>query len=140
VGTWKLVSALSTDSSGQHLEPPYGSNPLGFLTYTEDGRVTALISYGGRKPLSIGAKPPALLEEQAEAFKSFFAYGGRYRLNADQVIHSIEIASIQNYVNRELVRSVKFQGDQIRLITPATMVNGKMQTIELVWERIKSGS
>ena len=140
VGTWKLVSASSTDSSGQQLDPPYGANPVGFLTYGEDGRVTALISYGGRKPLSVGAKPPALLEEQAEAFKTFLAYAGRYRLSGDKVIHSIEISSIQNFVNRELVRSVKFQDNQIVLVTPPTMVNGKMQTIALVWQRLEAGS
>jgi hypothetical protein len=140
VGTWRLVSASSAAASGERNEPPYGLNPVGFLTYTEDGRVTALISYGGRKPLSIGAKPPALVEEQAEAFKTFLAYAGRYRLSDDKVIHSIEISSIQNYVNRELVRSVKFQGDQIVLVTPPTMVNGKIQTVELVWKRLVAGS
>lgn len=139
VGTWKLVSASSTDAAGAEIEPPYGINPVGFLTYTLDGRVTALISYSGRKPLSMGAKPPALLEEQAEAFKTFLAYGGRYRLEADKIIHSIEISSIQNYVNRELVRRVKFEGHRLVLITPPTMVNGKMQTIELAWERLEPG-
>jgi len=139
VGTWKLVSASSTDSTGQQLEPPYGANPVGFLTYTEGGRVTALISYAGRKPLPVGAKPPALLEEQAQAFKTFLAYGGRYTLDGDKVTHSIEISSIQNYVNRELVRTVKFQGSRIVLITPASMVNGKIQTIELVWQRLEEG-
>ena len=139
VGTWKLVSASSADAFGALIEPPYGTDPVGFLTYTEDDRVTALISYGGRKPLSIGAKPPALLEEQAEAFKTFLAYGGRYRLEADKIVHSIEISSIQNYVNKELVRRVRFQGDQLVLLTPPTMVNGKMQIVELAWERLESG-
>ncbi len=140
LGTWKLVSATSTDASGAQLDAPYGSNPDGFLTYSQDGRVTALISYTGRKPLSVGAKGAALLEEQAEAFKTFLAYGGRYRLTGDKVIHSIEISSIQNYVNKELVRSVKFQGNRIVLLTPPTMVNGKIQTIELVWEHLESSS
>jgi len=140
VGTWKLVSASSVAASGELNEPPYGTNPVGFLTYTEDGRVTALISYGGRKPLSLGAKPPALLEEQAEAFKTFLAYGGRYRLSGDKVIHFIEISSVQNYVNKELVRTLKFQGDQIVLVTPPTLVNGKIQAIELVWLRLEAGS
>lgn len=138
LGTWKLVSASSTDTAGAQLEPPYGASPLGFLTYTEEGRVTALISYTGRKPLSIGAKGPALLEEQAQAFKTFLAYAGRYRLSDDKIIHSIDISSIQNYVGKELVRTVKFQGKQILLLTPPTMVNGKAQIIELVWERLES--
>ena len=139
-GTWRLVSASSTDASGAQLELPYGANPAGFLTYTEDGRVTALISYSGRKPLSVGAKGSALLEEQAEAFKTFLAYGGRYRRSGDKVIHSIEISSIQNYVDKDLVRNVKFLGNRIVLLTPPTMVNGRVQTIELVWERLESSS
>jgi hypothetical protein len=135
VGTWKLVSASSTTKAGERNETPYGPNPAGFLTYTADGRVTALISYGGRKPLSVGAQQ----EEQAEAFKTFLAYAGRFALSGDKVTHYIEISSIQNYVNKELVRSVKFQGDQITLVTPATPVNGKVQTVELIWQRLRVG-
>jgi len=96
VGAWKLVSASSTTKTGERSETPYGPNPAGFLTYTADGRVTALISYGGRKPLSVGAQPA----EQAEAFKTFLAYAGRYALSGDKVTHYIEISSIQNYVNK----------------------------------------
>jgi hypothetical protein len=109
---------------------------VGFLTYTGDGRVTALISYGGRKPISSRSGTFAL-EEQAEAFKTFLAYAGRYTLNGDTVIHHIEISSIQNYVDKELVRSVKFDGERIILVTPPTLVNGKVQTVELIWQRLQ---
>jgi hypothetical protein len=139
VGTWKLVSASSTSSAGERSETPYGPSPVGFLTYTGDGRVTALISYGGRKPLSVGGTS-APLEEQAEAFKTFLAYAGRYTLSGDKVTHHIEISSIQNYVNRDLVRSVKFQDDRIILVTPPTPVNGIIQTVELIWQRLSVGS
>jgi hypothetical protein len=135
VGTWKLVSASSTTKAGERSETPYGPDPAGFLTYTADGRVTALISYGGRKPLSVGARQ----EEQAEAFKTFLAYAGRYTLTGDKVTHYIEISSIQNYVNKDLVRSLKFQGDRITLVTPPTPVNGKVQTVELIWQRLPVG-
>jgi hypothetical protein len=133
VGTWKLVSASSATSKGEPNETPYGVGPVGFLTYTEDGRVTSLISYGGRKLLPIGAK----VEEQAEAFNTFLAYTGQYTLTGEKVTHHIEISSIQNYVGKDLVRTVKFSGDQIVLITPPTMVNGKIQTVALTWERVK---
>jgi hypothetical protein len=97
--------------------------------------VIAMISHAGRKSLSTLAKP----EEQAEAFKTFLAYAGRYALNGDKVTHYIEISSIQNYVNKELVRRVKFEGDQITLVTPPTPVNGKVQTVELIWQRLRVG-
>ena len=136
VGTWRLVSASSTTLGGERSETPYGLNPVGFLTYTGDGRVTALISYGGRKPIS-GRSGTFALEEQAEAFKTFLAYAGHYTLNGDTVIHHIEISSIQNYVDKELVRSVKFEGERIILVTPPTLVNGKVQTVELIWQRLQ---
>jgi hypothetical protein len=110
---------------------------MGLLTYSGDGRVTAVISFGGRKSLPFGG---GTLEEQADAFKTFLAYAGRYTLSGDKVIHHIEISSIQNYVDKDLVRTVKFQGDQIILVTPPTSVNGKMQTVELIWQRLPVGS
>jgi hypothetical protein len=143
VGTWKLVSATSTTSSGERGQAPYGSNPVGFLTYTKDGRVSALISFGGRKRLSVlsvGGGSPALLEEQAEAFRTFFAYAGRYTLSADKITHHVEISSIQNYVNKDLVRGVRFEGDRIILLTPPTTLNGKIQTVELIWQRLPVGA
>jgi hypothetical protein len=136
VGTWKLVSASSVSANGQRDETPYGAGPAGFLTYSEDGRVTAMISYGGRKPLR--AIPQ--MEEQAEAFKTFFAYSGRYTLGEDKVIHHVEICSFQNYVNKDLVRSIKFRGDQIVLATPPSLIDGSIQTVEIIWQRLPAGS
>ena len=137
VGAWKLVSATSTTSTGERNETPYGPGPMGLLTYSGDGRVTAVISFGGRKSLPFGG---GTLEEQAEAFKTFLAYAGVYTLSGDKVIHHIEISSIQNYVDKDLVRTVKFQGDQIILVTPPASVNGKMQSVELIWQRLPVGS
>jgi len=137
IGTWTLVAASSTTSTGERNETPYGLNPVGCLTYTADGRMSSVISYGGRKPLSMGG---GKMEEQAEAFKTFLAYAGRYTLSVDKVTHHIDVSSIQNYVDRELVRTIKFEDDRITLITPPTPVNGKIQTVELVWQRLQPGS
>jgi hypothetical protein len=84
VGTWKLVSAASEKSAGESIESPYGANREDFLTHTTNGRVTVLISYGGRKPLSFG---DGTKEEQAEAFNTFLAYAGRYTANGEKVTH-----------------------------------------------------
>jgi len=133
VGAWQLLSASSTTLSGDRDQAPYGSNPSGLLTYTEDGRVIAMISYGGRKPLPAGG---GSFEEQAQAFKSFLAYAGRYTLAGDKVTHRIEISSVQNYVDRDLIRKVRFEDDRMILVTPPTSVNGKSQTVELIWRRL----
>jgi Lipocalin-like domain len=135
VGTWKLVSASSVTPKGERNEAAYGVGPAGVLAYSEEGRVTSVIAYGGRKLLSVGAK----VEDQAEAFNTFIAYTGRYTLNDDRVVHHIEISSIQNYVGKDLVRNLQYQGDELVLTTPPTMVNGKIQSIALTWQRMTSG-
>ena len=135
VGTWKLLSASLSTAGGERNDAPFGPSPTGFLTYTREGRMSAMISYGGRKPLSVSDGSLAAVDEKAEAFGTFLAYSGRYTLTEDQVIHHVEISSLQNWVNTDLVRLIKFQGDRITLATPPTSINEKIQTWELVWER-----
>ena len=126
VGTWRLVAASPT-------------SPLraGYITYTGDGRMSAIVSHGGRKPLSSGDRISASVEERAEAFATLFAYAGSYNVVDDTVVHHVEIASIENWVNTDLTRLVRFDGDRLTLTTPPTSVGGKILTTELVWERVK---
>ena len=95
-----------------------------------------MIGYSGRKALSVGDLSLAAVEEKAEAFSTFLAYAGRYTLKEDRVIHHVEVSSLQNWVNTDLVRLIQFQGDRIVLRTPPTASNGKIKTWELVWERV----
>jgi len=137
VGTWKLVSAVDTNEKGEKKDT-FGSNPTGFLTYTADGRMMAIIANGGRKLLSVPSNISAPAEERAEAFATFGAYAGRYTRKGDTVIHHVEVASVQNRVNTDLTRTiVSLQGD--RLILRAAPEAGNMVTTELIWERVKEG-
>jgi len=49
VGEWKPVSVTETTEKGE-VKHPLGQHPLGFLTYTADGRVSVIITQGGRMP------------------------------------------------------------------------------------------
>jgi hypothetical protein len=53
VGTWKLLSATTRTDGGDANKAVLGQSPSGRLTYTADGRMMAIISDAGRKPLSI---------------------------------------------------------------------------------------
>src|SRR5260370_34801592 len=107
VGTWKLVSVSSSTAGGERNDTPFGPSPAGFLTYTQDGRMTAMISYGGRKRLSSRDARSAPAEEQAVAFRTFVAYPGRYTRNGDKVIHHVEISSIQTWGEPDCIRGLK---------------------------------
>ena len=117
VGTWKLLSASLSSAGSERNDAPFGLSPTGFLTYTQEGRMSAMMSYSGRKPLSVIDLSLASVEEKAEAFTTFLAYSGRYTLMEDTVIHHVEISSIQNWTDTDLVRLIKFQGDRIILAT-----------------------
>ena len=88
VGTWKLVSVTSTSDKGEKNKAVLGQNPSGLLTYTADGRMNAIISDDGRKPLSIADRVAAPAEERAQAYSTFMAYAGRYTFTCDKVVHS----------------------------------------------------
>jgi len=134
-GTWRLIAASAT-SGGDRNDAPYGPNPSGFITYTGDGRVMAIISHSGRKPLASGDRISASVDERAEAFATSFSYAGRYSLAGDRIVHRVEIASVQNWVDTDLVRLVRVQNNRITLTTPPISVGGQIRTTELVWERI----
>src|SRR5882724_9903515 len=94
VGTWKLVSASLSTEGGERNDAPFGASPTGFLTYTLEGSNSAMISYGGRKPLSVSDWSLAPAEEEAEAFGTFAAYAVRYTLKAARVNHHVEISAL----------------------------------------------
>jgi len=99
--------------------------------------MTALLSDSGRRPLSSPDRISAPADERAEAFATFFAYAGRYSVAGDKVIHHVEIASMENWVNTDFVRLVEMDGDRLTLRTPPLPVGGEIRTSELVWERVK---
>jgi len=137
VGTWKLVSVSSWTDKGDINRAAHGPNPTGFLTYTSEGRMMVVIAEDGRKPLSVADRVSAPVEERAQAFSTFMSYAGRYTFTGDKVVHHVEVASLQNDVKKDQVRSVKLQGDRLTLRTPPISRGGVLQTFELVWQRLK---
>lgn len=135
-GTWKLLSASYFVANKIVDRQPYGPHPAGFITYTTDGRVSVTVAFDGRKPLSVNDFIMAPAEERAQAFATFFAYAGRYTFTGDKVIHHVEVASIQNWVNTDQVRLVTLRGDRLSLTT-ASSIGGMSHTAELDFERVK---
>ena len=135
VGTWKLLSYWNVSASGEKTAP-YGEHPTGFITYTADGRMSAIISADGRKPMSITDRFTAGTEERAAAFSSFLAYAGTYTFTGDKVVHHVQAAWLQSWVGTDVVRSVTMQGDKVILRTESRQVRGVAQVGELTWQRV----
>jgi len=140
VGTWKLVSVSNVTDEGIVKDEAYGRNPIGFLTYTADGRMMGIITEGARKPLSKFWKV-APVDEKAEAFSTSIAYAGTFTVSGDRVTHHVEAATEPNRLNKDMVRIiVKLQGDRVTLRTanPVVWDDGVQYAYQdLVWDRMK---
>jgi Lipocalin-like domain len=136
VGTWKLVSVTATTDKGVVDKATLGQNPSGLLTYTADGRMMAIISDDGRKPLSVADRISAPAEERAQAYSTFMAYAGRYTYTCDKVVHHVEVASLQNWVNTEQIRFVTLRGNHLVVRNTPQLRGAVMVTLESVWERL----
>jgi hypothetical protein len=138
VGTWKLVSVTSTTVKGDVNKTVLGQNLSGLLTYTADGRMMAIISDDGRKPLSIADRVSAPAGERAQAYSTFMAYAGRYTYTCDKVVHHVEVASLQNWVNTDQTRFVTLHDNRLIVRNTPQLRDGVMVTLESVWERLTS--
>jgi len=118
----------------------YGPNPIGFLTYTADGRMMGILTNSGRKPLSKAWKV-APAEEKAEAFSTSLSYAGTFTVSGNRVTHHVEASTDPNRLNKDLARIVvKLQGDRVTLRTADPLVwdDGVQYAYqELVWDRVK---
>lgn len=107
------------------------------LTYTSDGKMMLILTYGERKPLTSGDRRAASVAERAEAYATSFAYGGHFSITDNKIVHHVEISTVENWVDTDLVRQARFEGAKLILTTPTLSVGGKQQITELVWERMK---
>lgn len=137
VGTWRLVSVTSTNDKGEMNKTALGENPSGLLTYTADGRMMAIISDGGRKPLSTPDRVAAPAEERAQAYSTFMAYAGRYTFTCDKVVHHVEVASLQNWVNTDQTRMITFRDNHLIVRNTPQLRNGVTVNLESEWERVR---
>jgi hypothetical protein len=135
-GSWGLVAARSTTSSGKINKEAFGKHPSGILTFTAGGQMSMVVSDDGRKPLSVLDRVTAPIEERATAFSTFVAYAGRYELKGDILIYHVQVSSIQNWVNTDLKRFVTLDGTHLSLRTTPTQKGGVRETIELSFEKL----
>ena len=135
LGTWKLVSAVREEIPSGAKTDLFGSDPQGFLNYSPDGRMIALITRGDRKPAADGRPTPA----EAEAlFRSMLSYAGRYTVEGDVVTHHVDISWNQSFTGGAQKRHFKFEGNRLQLSPPPSPdpLDGKMSVRKLIWERV----
>jgi len=106
LGTWKLVSfQFAIEDTGERGDV-YDAHPTGILILTER-RFTTILTAGNQPP---GA-------DRAALFDRMMAYSGDYRIEAEKIIVSVDIARHPSWLGTEQTRFYKLDGDKLSIST-----------------------
>ena len=112
VGTWRMLSwKREFVETGDQIDS-LGPEPIGFVTYTADGRVHAMVV---RKKRSKPSATPFSEAEKVGLFDSMLAYTGTYEMFDDRVVHRPDASWNQIWTGTDQVRYFKFDGGRLHL-------------------------
>ena len=140
VGGWRLRTWVAIADDGSETRP-LGDVPDGLLTYSADGTMIGIMGPSGRPRFQADDVTGGSDAERAAAFATFIAYGGRYELTAETVIHDVETSLFPNWIGTRQVRRWELDptGRQLTLTSPPLSLGGAVRVQRLVWERLGDG-
>ena len=108
IGIWKLVShEIEIQATGQK-EPAYGRSPTGYAIFTAEGRVMFVLTGEGRKPAQT-------IQDRATLLDTLTAYTGRYRIEGDKWITTVDVSWNPEWLGTEQTRFFKIDGDRLHV-------------------------
>lgn len=132
LGTWKLLSYYRLDEDGEKVYP-LGTDPSGFLMYTEDGYMSAQLMKQNRPDYTLEGLHNGTREEMAEAAHGYHAYAGKYEIDEEDgsVYHHNEVSLIPNRLGDIQDRQIEFQGDRIT-------ITSRTSSTHIVWKKAEN--
>ena len=128
---WKLVSwQVVTEDGAQDL---FGPKPKGYFIVTREGRAMTVTTAEGRTPGETDS-------ERATLHKSMLAYTGRYRVEGDEFITTVDASWNESWNGTEQRRRLRFDGGKLFIESapaPSITSPGKVDFRRIVWEREK---
>ena len=135
VGTYRLVSVEST-SEGGDVQHPFGEEPDGFMTFTPEGYMLAVLARHDRPTFADGDIMGGTDQERAAAFLSASAFAGRFEVREGKLVNTLGAATFQKWTDTVQVRDFELSGDGLTLITPALLMGGALRSSRVTLERI----
>jgi Lipocalin-like domain len=106
IGVWQLISYQTEFQDGSPKRAMFGEHPTGYIIFTREGRLMAVIEAEGRKT-------PSTDSDRATLLKSLVAYSGKYRIEGDHWIASIDTAWDPAWDGTDQVRSFQIVGNRL---------------------------
>jgi hypothetical protein len=134
IGSWTLVSYEVRHPDGR-VSLPMGDRPQGLLLYTADGGMSGQLARGDRKPFAADHLRGGSVTEKSDAADSFLSYGGRWRLEGNEVIHDVQVSLYPNWVGGQQRRNARVVDGKLELSTPPMPRAEGFLSAYLVWRR-----
>jgi hypothetical protein len=137
-GTYKLITAVTKYLDNGETVDIVGKNPTGYISYSRDGRMLALIVNTDGRPKPERADK-ATADERDRLYKSMLAYGGTYTYHGNSIEHHIDISWNETWTGTTVIRDIARDGRNLIYTTkpaPSTL-NGRMNVTTLVWTKVK---
>jgi Lipocalin-like domain len=134
LGVWKLESLYTEFKGTGEKKNVYGERPNGYLVFTPEKRMVAILTAEQRKK-------PDTDEDRIAAFRSMFAYSGIYRVEGDKWTTKVDVAWNEAWTGTDQIRFFRLEGDKLTVVTmwqPNLNLPGNPETRGvLVWSRVK---
>ena len=140
IGTWSLTGFEITFEDDRPPIQALGEGALGLLVYAADGHVMAVLSEPGRASLGVGGLETAHRATdaaKARAFDSYMSYAGRYRIEGDEIVHTVEMSLTPDVIGLEQRRQIRLDGDTLTLSYTIEGARGPHRRI-LSWTRAEA--
>ncbi|MBK8376255.1 MAG: lipocalin-like domain-containing protein [Sphingorhabdus sp.] len=114
---------------------PFGEGAHGYIIYSADGTMTASIAKATRPPFGIANARNANAAQKIEAFDSYFHYAGPWRIEDDEVVHSVTMSLNPDMTGTEQRRLAVFDdADGLTLSAKEALKDGACRHHILQWE------
>ncbi|MSR13421.1 MAG: lipocalin-like domain-containing protein [Gammaproteobacteria bacterium] len=139
IGSWDLVSLENLGADGS-VQQPFGEHPVGRLTYTADGLMSAQIMHGERAKFKTAELYSGTPEEKIAAYNSYIAYYGSFAIDtaAHTLTHHVTASLFPNWLGGDQVRFYELAGDTLTLTSKAFPAHGTQVTPHVVWQRVRA--
>ena len=109
-GCWRLVSFHTELQESKVRTEPWGADPTGYLMFGSDGRMMVLVTAKAREPGHTDDKLVTL-------FRTMMAYTGRYRIDGDRFITTVDSSWNEAWNGTEQERFFKLDEDTLHVST-----------------------
>lgn len=115
IGTWRQTSGVHENLDTGEKTHTFGLQPIGFVQFTADGRMTALTVHCERR------RPAAIVPDREEThalYHSMLAYGGTFTVAGNTVTYHLDVSWNQAWTGTDQLRYWRIEGNRLFVQTP----------------------